>query len=59
MEKYRIDAKTSEETTDNFLSFYMEEDKVWISVGTMEERGFTIQETEEIIEKLKNCINKR
>ena len=54
---YQVDAKTSEELSDNYIKFYKEDKKVWISIGRMEERGFTDEEIREIIYGLQNCIN--
>lgn len=57
MIEYIIDAKTSEDSIGNYIQFYKEDGKVWISIASQEERGFTIDEVNEIIEKLKECIN--
>lgn len=56
MKKYTVNAVTSEEDTDNFIQFYKENCKVWISIGFMEERGFTEEEIMELIDKLNECI---
>ena len=56
MKKYIVDAKNSEEI-DNYIKFYKENGMVWISIGEMEERGFTDGEVMEIIQKLQKCIN--
>ena len=56
MTTYIVNAKTSEDTKDNYIKFYKEEDRVWISIGTMEERGFTLREVQEIIRGLENFI---
>lgn len=52
---YTVIAKTSEEQTDNYICFYKEADKIWIRIGAMEERGFTFDEVECIIDKLNQC----
>ena len=54
--KYIVNANTSKESMDNYMSFYKEDNKIWISIGQMEERGFTVKETREIIYKLSECI---
>lgn len=57
MKEYIVDAKTSEDSIGNYIQFYKEDGKVWISIAHQEERGFTIDEVKEIIEKLQTCIN--
>jgi len=52
---YTIIAKESEEQMDNYICFYKESGKVWIRIGSMEERGFTLDEVDDIIDKLKQC----
>lgn len=54
--KYVVDAKTSNDSKDNYISFYKEDNKIWISIGRMEERGFTIEESKEILTKLSMCL---
>lgn len=56
MKNYIVNATKSEETKDNYIQFYKENNRIWISIGTMEERGFTIEEVEKIINDLRNCI---
>lgn len=50
-------AKTSEDPVDNYIKFYKENGKVWIGIGSMEEREFTTEEVQEIIKELQECIN--
>ena len=50
-------AKTSEDIVDNYLKFYKEDGKIWIGLGSMEERDFTTEEVKEIINELQKCIN--
>ena len=57
MKEYIVEAKTSVELSDNFIKFYKEDNKVWICIGGMEERGFTTDEVQEIIKELQECIN--
>jgi len=52
---YTVIATKSEEQTDNYICFYKEADKIWIRIGAMEERGFTLDEVDDIVEKLKQC----
>lgn len=56
MKAYIVDAKSSDEKLGNYIQFYKEDGKVWISIGSQEERAFTVFEVKEIIEKLKKCI---
>ena len=55
MKNYYVEAKTSEDSYANVLAFYKENGKVWISYNGCEERGFTMEEVNEIIDKLKQC----
>ena len=57
IKEYIVDAKTSEDSMGNYIQFYKEDGKIWIGIGSQEERGFTDDEVNEIIEKLKECIN--
>lgn len=50
-------AKTSEDPVDNYIKFYKEKGKVWIGIGSMEEREFTTEEVQGIIKELQECIN--
>ena len=54
--EYIVNANTSEDPKDNYISFYKEDNKIWISIGRMEERGFTIDEIQEMIIKLSDCM---
>lgn len=54
---YIVDAKTSEDSMGNYIQFYKEDGKIWVGIASQEERGFTVDEVNEIIDKLKTCIN--
>ena len=56
MKQYFVEAKTSEDSLGNVLTFYKEDGKVWISYVGCEDRGFTTEEVNEIIDKLKQCM---
>lgn len=56
MKKYYVEAKTSEEITGNTISFYKEDEKIWIAFDGCEERGFTFDEATEIVRNLIECI---
>lgn len=57
MKEYIVNAKTSEDSMGNYIKFYKEDSRIWIGIAGQEERGFTIDEVKEIIEKLQECTN--
>ena len=56
MKEYVVLAKTSEDSMGNYIHLYKEDNKVWIGIGNQEERGFTVDEVNELIQKLEACI---
>lgn len=56
MKTYTVTAKTSEDSIGNTLCFYKEDGKVWIGYESCEDRGFTVDETQEIISILQRLI---
>lgn len=57
MKQYVVDAKISKDSIDNYIHFCKEDGNIWIGIGSMEEREFSIDEVKEIIRKLQECIN--
>ena len=57
MKTYTVDATKSEDLKDNYIKFYKENDRIWLSIGKCEERAFTTDEVKKIISSLKECIN--
>ena len=58
MKIYSVQAKESEDSIGNVITFYKEDGKIWISFLGSEERGFTINETKELIYKLQKVLNR-
>lgn len=56
MKTYSVTAKTSEDSIGNTLCFYKEYSKIWIGYENCEDRGFTVDETKEIINILQSLI---
>lgn len=56
MKIYSVQAKESEDSIGNVITFYKEDGKIWISFLNSEERGFTINETKELIYKLQKVL---
>lgn len=56
MKIYSVQAKESEDSIGNVITFYKEDRKIWISFLGSEERGFTINETKELIYKLQKVL---
>lgn len=54
--QYKIIATESEDFMDNYIYFYKENNKVWIRIGSSEERGFTRSEVKQIVDSLQNCL---
>ena len=53
---YTVMASESKEARDNYIQFYKEDNQIWISIGSMEERGFTLEEATKILVNLSECI---